>query len=116
MRRYRASYPMSGNASWPLRSGWWCRLSFLVMRYFFQRTPDPSGQPWMTSHKLCGVVAQDIRNASPSKRDTRVRQRKLDRSEPALVIIISNAEIELPDTVFMQGRHRSFDDEQTRGT
>src|ERR1700743_2879305 len=114
MLRHRASYPMSGNASWPLRSGWY-RPLFLVMRQFSQRPPDPSGQPWMTPHELCGVVAHDIRNTSPSERDTRIRQRKLDRSEPALVAIITNAEVELPDAVFMQRSHRPFDDEQTRG-
>src|ERR1700752_538362 len=114
MRRHRASYPMSGNASWPLQSGW-CRLLFLVMRQFSQRTSDPSGQPWMTPHELCGVVAHHIRNAPPPNRNTRIRQRKLDRAEPALVAIIADAEVKLPDAVSMQSSHRSFDDKQTRG-
>jgi hypothetical protein len=62
----------------------------------------PLVQPRIPPQPLRGVVAQYIRKPPPAKRYTHIRQRKLCRAEPALVGIVADAQVELPDAVLMQ--------------
>src|SRR5258707_11321423 len=100
-------------------AGWGSDLAplfFFSRRGLAERAMYPLVQPGIPPRPLRGVVAQYIGKPPPAERDTHIRQRKLCRAEPALVGIIADAQIELPDAVLMQGGHRSLNDKQTRGT
>jgi hypothetical protein len=53
-----------------------------------------------------------MRKPPPAKRHAYIGQRKLRGAESPFVAIVTNAQIELPDAILMQGRHRSLDNEQ----
>jgi hypothetical protein len=70
----------------------------------------------MTPQMLHGVVAQRIGHSPPTERDAYIHQGKPRGAEPALVVVIADAQVELPNALLVQRRHRSLYDKQTRRT
>src|SRR5271167_3988194 len=70
----------------------------------------------MTPKPLRGAITQNMGNSAPTERNARIGQRKLRCAKPPLEGIVADTQIELPDTLFVQGGYRLLDDESTGRT
>src|SRR4051794_18979896 len=68
----------------------------------------------MTAHALRGMVAPCVRYAAPGQRNADIGQRHLLGAQPALVILVADAEIETAYALRMQRLHGAFGHEQPR--